>query len=90
MSRTAEKRVHCIALHAFEEVPTQQPITLHMADLGLHCGPAPELAFQGVAELAGAADEDAAALFGNAVAFVSFVNKGKVWSRARIESQRVV
>ena len=44
MPRAAEERVHRVALHALEEVPAKEAITLHMPDLGFHGGSAAKMA----------------------------------------------
>ena len=56
----AEECVHGIAHHALEEVPAEQPIVFHVADLGFHGCPSAEVALEGVAEPACAADEHSA------------------------------
>ena len=55
---TAEEGVDRVSRHSFEEVPPEEPITLHVADLGLDGGPPPKVAPEGIPELAGAADEN--------------------------------
>jgi hypothetical protein len=57
MACAAEHRIDRVTLHALEEVPSEEAIRLHVADLGFHGGPASEMAFEGVAEFAGTADE---------------------------------
>ena len=83
MANPAEDRVQRIALHAFEEVPAQQALVLHVADFRFHRGPPTQMAFEGVAELAGAADEHTAAFLGHAVALVASVYEGEVGNLAR-------
>ena len=73
---TAEHCVDRIALHALEEVPSEEAIRLHMANLRLHCGPSPEMAFEGVTELAGATDEHLTSFFRNPVSFVPAIHEG--------------
>lgn len=76
MACAAEEGVDRITRHAFEEVPPEKAITLHVADLGLDGSPPPQVAFEGVAELARAADEDLASAWIHAVALVPLVHEG--------------
>lgn len=76
MARAAEDRVDRIILHVLEEVPSENPVALHVADLWLDRGSAPEMAFERMAKFPGAADKHAAAFLGHAMSLVALVNKG--------------
>ncbi len=76
VASSAQEGVHRVALHALEEVSSQQPVVLHVADLGFHGRTPPEVSFQGVAELAGAADEDPAPFYGDPMGLVASVHEG--------------
>lgn len=51
MPGAAEDRVDPVALHAFEEVPSEKSIAFHVADLGFDRRSSSQVAFQRVAEL---------------------------------------
>ncbi len=59
----AEDSVDRILLHALQKVPSEKSIRFHVADLGFHSGSAQEVAFEGVAKFAGAADKHSASSF---------------------------
>ena len=79
---TAEEGVDRIARHALEEVPPEKSITFHVADLGFDGGPPPQVAFEGITELARAADEDPAPARVHAVSLVPLVHEGGAGSPA--------
>ena len=83
MAGAAEDGVDRISRHAFEEVPPEEPVPFHVADLRLDGRPPPKVAPEGIAELSGAADEDATSIRIHPVALVPLVHEGGVGDTAR-------
>ncbi len=76
VASAAEKSVHGVAHHTLEEVPAEQPVVLHVANLGFHGRPPAEVALESVTEPACAADEHPASFGGDPVALVAAVHEG--------------